>query len=64
MLRDAAFKRSHCLAIHALCSKRTAQAISGNSASFHTTNTIPNALAKFDVAPLIAEALIASAEMS
>jgi hypothetical protein len=37
---------------------------SGNSASFHTTNTIPNALAKFDVAPLIAEALIASAEMS
>lgn len=51
----------HCLAIHALCSARTARQLSDRSASFITSNTVPNGNAGFDVAPLIAEALASEA---
>lgn len=57
VLRDLDFRPAYCLAIHALCTRRTANAISARSAAFLTSNTIPNAEAVFDVAPLIAEAL-------
>ena len=51
----------YCLAIHALCSRRTSQHLDDRSAGFLTTNTVPNANAAFDVGPLIADALISAA---
>jgi ribose-phosphate pyrophosphokinase len=61
ILRDMDFRPAYCLAIHALCTRRTARAISDSSAGFLTSNTIPNADAAFDVAPLVAQAISSAA---
>ncbi len=58
ILSSQDFKSPYCLAIHALCSSRTALAISKRSAGLLTSNTVPNDHACFDVAPLIADNLI------
>lgn len=48
---------AYCLAIHGLCSRRTARQLSDRSVKFLTSNTVPNGDAAFDVAPLIAAVL-------
>ena len=52
---------AYCLAIHALCSRRTARQLSDKSVEFLTSNTIPNASAALDVAPLIAHSIASEA---
>ena len=52
---------AYCLAVHALCSPTTARQITDRTAGFLTSNSVPNANAAFDVAPVIAGALASDA---
>lgn len=60
-LGDQHFAPAFCLVAHALCSARTAQAIADRSAGFHTSSSVPNAHATFDLAKPIADALVTEA---
>ncbi len=60
-LREQGLKPPCCLVIHCLCSPLTARYIRSNTASFVTSNTVPNPDAALDVAPLIAAALTGAA---
>lgn len=64
ILRNKGFKAPICLAIHSLCTARTARYLRDNSAGFLTSNTVPNAYAAFDVAPLIADVLVSRAALT
>lgn len=56
---------AYCLAVHALCGAKTATSLRSHTAAFLTSNTVPNADAALDVAPLIGHELIrASADSS
>ena len=61
ILREHEFDAPHCLAIHALCTLGTARRIRDSSAGFLTSNSVPNPDSAFDVAPLIASALVEAA---
>jgi ribose-phosphate pyrophosphokinase len=61
LLRDQQFHSAYCLAVHALCTAATARRISDGSRGFFTSNTVASPDARFDVAPIIADALIAEA---
>lgn len=61
ILNSADFDPAYCLAIHALCSARTARRLAARSAGFLTSNTVPNGAAVFGVAPLLAGALASNA---
>ena len=61
ILCEHGFAAPYCLAVHALCTRRTAQHIRDSSAGFLTSNSVPNVDAVFDVAPLIADALVDAA---
>lgn len=63
LLREENFECPYCLAVHSLCSAATARRIRDNSAGFLTSNTIANPDWAFDVAPLIADALVETAAM-
>lgn len=52
---------AYCVAIHGLCSRRSARQLSDRSAGFLTSNTVPNDASALDVAPLIAAALVSLA---
>lgn len=51
----------YCLAVHALCTDRTARQMRDRTVRFLTTNSVANRDSAFDVAPLIAEVLVAAA---
>lgn len=59
-LRRQDFGASYCLAVHALCSAATAAHISNCTAAFVTSNSVPNKYARLNVAPIIAESLVAA----
>jgi ribose-phosphate pyrophosphokinase len=58
ILGEAGCERPICMAVHALCTERTARRISAGSTAFLTSNTVPGRSAEFDVAPLIAQTLL------
>lgn len=61
ILREQQFRAPYCLAVHALCSARTALHLEDNSLGLLTSNTVPNSHSKFDVAPAIAAVLATAA---
>lgn len=60
-LRGDGMKPAYCLAVHRICTARVARAISDRAVRFLTTNTAGQCKDELDVAPLIAQALIAQA---
>lgn len=64
LLAELDFDPAYCLAVHALCSPRTARQLGDRSAGFFTTNSVPNGNAAFDITPLIAAALASAAAAS
>lgn len=61
ILSNKGLPPAYCVAIHGLCSWRTARQLSDRSVQFLTCNTVPNPNAAFDVAPLIADRLACDA---
>lgn len=61
LLNGKGLRAAYCLAVHALCSLRTARHLRNSSAGFMTSNTVPNDDATFDVGPLIADAIASTA---
>lgn len=61
LLRREGFPPAYCLAVHGLAGRRTVRSLADRCAGFITSNTVPNEHAMFDVAPLIADVLVASA---
>lgn len=57
ILTSLDFVPAYCLAVHGLCSARTARQLMNRTAGFVTCNTVRSATAALDVAPLIADAL-------
>jgi hypothetical protein len=52
---------AYCLTVHGRPGRRTVRSLADRCAGFITSNTVPNEHAMFDVAPLIADVLVASA---
>jgi ribose-phosphate pyrophosphokinase len=50
----------HCIAVHGLFTKQTAEELRGVARSLVTTDSVPNGYARLQVAPLIAEQLTAA----
>jgi ribose-phosphate pyrophosphokinase len=61
LLRREGFPPAYCLAVHGRPGRRTVRSLADRCAGFITSNTVPNEHAMFDVAPLIADVLVASA---
>lgn len=61
VLRRRGFAAPHCLVVHVLGTPRTLKRIENNCARLMSSNSVPNASACFDIAPLIADALVAAA---